>query len=129
RRDRDSAAGASDRARGHPVLPGPRHPAAHTIVGWDDPGGPRVSRFRVVDLHLSRLSAAAHLAGGEPQRRLAARLAGPHPAKRIGWVGDADPRRRRLLTAPPDAHGHLRARWARSPHRPRWRSRAGAPRT
>src|SRR5262249_2581121 len=114
---------------GELIFAGPGYPAAYAVVGRHDPGGSRVSRLRLVDLDLPGLPPSADLARREPQRRLAARLAGPYPAKRIGWDGDADPRRRRFLTAPPDAHGHLRARRPRGSHRSRRRSGPRAPGT
>ena len=78
---RHARAGAGHRARGHAVVPRPRHPAAHAVVGRHDLGGPRVSRLGVVDLDLPRPGAHADVAGGQPHRRLAAR---PARSRRCG---------------------------------------------
>src|SRR5205807_2520857 len=41
-RRRHARARAGDRARGDALLPRPRHPAAHAVVGRDDPRGARI---------------------------------------------------------------------------------------
>src|SRR5207237_8234761 len=65
------------RARSDLVLPRSGHPTPHAIMGRHDPGGARVPRLRLVDLHLAGGGFDADLPGREPSGRLASGRSGP----------------------------------------------------